>query len=116
MRFSGIAPRILSIKSPWGSRTARPSPFRRSCRIKLKRRVDMPVPDAPMMYACCALCSEDSRTSVTFGGPVGRFTHLQQQLAQHTSQLFMAKLLVENTAGRIDKKVPAVADSAMCKA
>lgn len=38
-----------------------------------------------------------------FGGPIGRFTHLQQELAQHTAQLHMASLLVLQAAEKFDK-------------
>lgn len=56
------------------------------------------------------------RSRSCFGNPVGRFSHLQQQLAVHLSRIYMCKLLIRETALRIDLKLPAVADSAMCKA
>src|SRR6185295_6520356 len=51
-----------------------------------------------------------------FGGPIGRFTHLQQALAQHVARLHMAWLLVQASAARLDARQPAYADAAMAKA
>jgi alkylation response protein AidB-like acyl-CoA dehydrogenase len=51
-----------------------------------------------------------------FGGPIGRFTHLQQELAHRVASLHMGWLLVQSCADRLDKKLPAVADSSMAKA
>ncbi len=56
------------------------------------------------------------RQRQAFGGPIGRFTHLQQALAQHVARLHMAWLLVQATAARIDAHQPAFADAAMAKA
>ena len=43
------------------------------------------------------------RTRQAFGGPIGRFTHLQQPLAEHTAKLHMASLLVQQAASLIDQ-------------
>jgi alkylation response protein AidB-like acyl-CoA dehydrogenase len=43
------------------------------------------------------------RTRQAFGGPIGRFTHFQQDLAQHTTNLKAASLLVREAAGLIDR-------------
>lgn len=56
------------------------------------------------------------RTRQAFGGPIGRFTHLQQELALHLARLHMAWLLVVSVAERIDARQPAFADAAMAKA
>jgi len=56
------------------------------------------------------------QTRKAFGGPIGRFTHLQQQLAEHTARLHMAWLLVLSVMDRIDSRLPAFADAAMAKA
>jgi alkylation response protein AidB-like acyl-CoA dehydrogenase len=56
------------------------------------------------------------RSREAFGGPIGRFTHLQQALAEHVARLHMAWLLVAATARRIDEHQPAYADAAMAKA
>lgn len=61
---------------------------------------------------------ERLKTRHAFGGPIGRFTHLQQQLAFHSAQLQMAELLVRDAAalldnGELDK---ATARVAMAKA
>jgi alkylation response protein AidB-like acyl-CoA dehydrogenase len=42
------------------------------------------------------------RTRQAFGGPIGRFTHFQQELAEHTAKLHMASLLVEQAAEKLD--------------
>lgn len=55
-------------------------------------------------------------TRHAFGGPIGRFSHLQQELAQHVARLHMAWLLVCSVADRIDAHQPAFADAAMAKA
>ena len=44
------------------------------------------------------------RNRQAFGGPIGRFTHFQQELAQHTAQLHMAALLVKEAANLIDQE------------
>ena len=51
-----------------------------------------------------------------FGGPIGRFTHLQQELAEHTASLHMCWLLVQSVMERIDRRQPAFYDAAMAKA
>jgi alkylation response protein AidB-like acyl-CoA dehydrogenase len=51
-----------------------------------------------------------------FGGPIGRFSHLQQELAQHVARVHMAWLLICAVAERIDARQPAFADAAMAKA
>lgn len=51
-----------------------------------------------------------------FGGPIGRFSHLQQELAQHVARVHMAWLLICSVAERIDARQPAFADAAMAKA
>lgn len=56
------------------------------------------------------------RKREVFGGPLGRFTHIQQQLAQHIARLHMSWLLVDTVMERIDKGLPAIADAAMAKA
>lgn len=43
------------------------------------------------------------RERQAFGGPIGRFTHLQQPLAEHTAKLHMASLLVAEAAKKIDQ-------------
>jgi alkylation response protein AidB-like acyl-CoA dehydrogenase len=56
------------------------------------------------------------RERQAFGGPIGRFTHLQQELAQHVARLHMAWLLVQSSAARQDARQPAFADACMAKA
>jgi alkylation response protein AidB-like acyl-CoA dehydrogenase len=51
-----------------------------------------------------------------FGGPIGRFSHLQQALAQWTARLRMAWLLIEDVASQLDARRWPVADAAMLKA
>ncbi|EGC38663.1 hypothetical protein DICPUDRAFT_75815 [Dictyostelium purpureum] len=53
----------------------------------------------------CALDQAASRmlSRDAFGGPIGRFTHLQQDLAQHTAKLYMGSLLVEKIATMFDE-------------
>jgi alkylation response protein AidB-like acyl-CoA dehydrogenase len=51
-----------------------------------------------------------------FGGPIGRFTHLQQALAEHVARLRMAWLLIENVAIEFDKRRWPIFDAAMVKA
>lgn len=38
-----------------------------------------------------------------YGGPIGRFTHLQQTLGQHTTELKMAKALAREAAKMLDR-------------
>jgi len=56
------------------------------------------------------------KTRHAFGGPIGRFSHLQQALAQWISRLRMSWLLLEDVAGRIDSYRWAPVDAAMLKA
>jgi alkylation response protein AidB-like acyl-CoA dehydrogenase len=51
-----------------------------------------------------------------FGGPIGRFTHLQQELAYHHAQLEMAWLLALQNMIKIDKKETSLFDASMVKA
>jgi alkylation response protein AidB-like acyl-CoA dehydrogenase len=51
-----------------------------------------------------------------YGAPLGRFTHLQQELAEHVARLHMAWLLVKSSAERQDARQPAFADACMAKA
>ena len=61
---------------------------------------------------------ERMRTREAFGGPIGRFTHLQQALAEHTAKLHMASLLIKQAALLLDKGKyeEAAALAAMAKA
>lgn len=61
-------------------------------------------------------CKERLQTRQAFDGPIGRFTHLQQEYAQHAARLFMAWLLVQNTALRLDNRAYCYIDAAMAKA
>jgi alkylation response protein AidB-like acyl-CoA dehydrogenase len=56
------------------------------------------------------------KTRHAFGGPIGRFSHLQQALAQHVARLRMAWLLVEDVAAQLDARRWPVFDAAMAKA
>jgi alkylation response protein AidB-like acyl-CoA dehydrogenase len=51
-----------------------------------------------------------------FGGLIGRFTHFQQELAQHTTDLHLCWLLILSTIEKIKNREPAFVDSCMCKA
>jgi alkylation response protein AidB-like acyl-CoA dehydrogenase len=51
-----------------------------------------------------------------FDGPIGRFTHLQQENAKHAARIHMAWLLVQSTAMRMDHKLHSYVDAAMSKA
>lgn len=51
-----------------------------------------------------------------FGGPIGRFSHLQLGLARHVAELRMAWLLVTDAAARLDARDIAVSEAAMAKA
>jgi alkylation response protein AidB-like acyl-CoA dehydrogenase len=46
---------------------------------------------------------ERLRTREAFGGPIGRFTHLQQDLAKHTAKLHMVTLLIKQAAELLDQ-------------
>jgi alkylation response protein AidB-like acyl-CoA dehydrogenase len=56
------------------------------------------------------------KTRHAFGGPIGRFSHLQQAIAHWIARLRMAWLLVENVADQIDAYVWPATDAAMVKA
>ena len=56
------------------------------------------------------------KTRQAFGGPIGRFTHLQMELARHAARLRMAWLLIERVAGDFDARHWPVFDAAMAKA
>lgn len=43
------------------------------------------------------------KTREAFGGPIGRFTHLQQPIGQHTTELRMARALAQEAAEMIDR-------------
>ncbi|QDT71699.1 acyl-CoA dehydrogenase family protein [Lacipirellula limnantheis] len=45
-----------------------------------------------------------------YGGPIGRFTHLQQSLGQHTTELRMAKALAREAAAMLDRGEGEAAD------
>lgn len=65
-----------------------------------------------MMAAAAVGCAEAALDSTvellqnrhSFGGPIGRFTHLQLGLAKNVAQLRMAWLLVEDVARMMDAK------------
>lgn len=42
--------------------------------------------------------AEQPTTREAYGAPVGRFSHLQQQLGQHATELLMAKALANEAA------------------
>lgn len=44
------------------------------------------------------------KTRHVLGGPIGRFTHLQQPIGQHTTELRMAFALAKDIAERLDEK------------
>lgn len=46
-----------------------------------------------------------------FGAPIGRFSHLQQAVGQHTTELRMAKALAREAAGLLDRNRGAEADA-----
>ena len=51
-----------------------------------------------------------------FGAPIGRFSHLQQSMAQWIARLRMSWLLVESVASDLDGRIWPVVDAAMLKA
>lgn len=61
-------------------------------------------------------CRERLQTRCAFDGPIGRFTHLQQEYAQHAAHLHMAWLLVKSAAQRMDQHLYCYVDTAMAKA
>lgn len=61
-------------------------------------------------------CKERLQNRQAFDGPIGRFTHLQQEYARHAARLYMAWLLVQSTALRLDKQAYCYIDAAMAKA
>ncbi|KFE56428.1 acyl-CoA dehydrogenase [Pseudomonas syringae] len=73
---------------------------------------------AALGTAQSALSKARDRMSVrqSFGGVIGRFTHLQQEYAKHASRVHMAWLLVVSAASRIDKQCCSYVDAAMAKA
>jgi alkylation response protein AidB-like acyl-CoA dehydrogenase len=57
--------------------------------------------------------AERLKTRIVFGGPIGRFTHLQQPMGQHTTELRMAHALAVKAAelmdsGRYDEAEPLI--------
>jgi len=56
------------------------------------------------------------KTRHAFGGPIGRFSHLQQALAEWIARLRMAWLLLEDVAVQIDSRRWPAVDAAMLKA
>ncbi len=46
--------------------------------------------------------AERLKTRIVYGGPIGRFTHLQQPMGQHTTELRMAHALAVNAAKLLD--------------
>ena len=77
-----------------------------------------------LMSACAIGCARSAidksidrlKNRQAFGGVIGRFTHFQQELAQHTTELHLAWLLVLSTIEKIKNNEPAFVDSCMCKA
>jgi len=49
------------------------------------------------------LMAERLKTRYVYGGPIGRFTHLQQPMGQHTTELKMAHALAVNAAKLLDE-------------
>jgi alkylation response protein AidB-like acyl-CoA dehydrogenase len=47
--------------------------------------------------------AERLKTRIVFGGPIGRFTHLQQPMGQHTTELKMAHSLAIRAAKLLDE-------------
>ncbi len=56
------------------------------------------------------IMAERLKSRHAFGGPIGRFTHLQQPLGQHTTELRMAYALAKEAAALLDQKEYALAD------
>jgi alkylation response protein AidB-like acyl-CoA dehydrogenase len=56
------------------------------------------------------------QSRMAFGAPIGRFSHLQQGLAEHIARLRMAWLLVESVAALLDSRHWPLFDAAMVKA
>lgn len=56
------------------------------------------------------MMAERLSTREAYGGPIGRFTHLQQSLGQHTTELRMAKALAREAAAMFDRGEGAAAD------
>lgn len=54
------------------------------------------------------------RTREAFGGPIGRFTHLQQPIGQHTTELLKAHALAKEAAELIDRGEYANARPLIC--
>lgn len=66
--------------------------------------------------AAMDMAVERLKSRNAFGGPIGRFTHLQQDLAHHAARLRMAWLLVESVARDFDQRRWPIFDAAMAKA
>ena len=49
------------------------------------------------------MMAERLTTRYAFGGPIGRFTHLQQSMGQHTTELKMAFSLAKEAARLLDQ-------------
>ena len=58
--------------------------------------------------------AERIKTREAFGGPIGRFTHLQQPLGQHTTELQMAYSLAKEAAALIDQGEYSKARGTIC--
>lgn len=75
---------------------------------------------AALAIGCAEVAVEQAaawmKERLAFGGPIGRFSHLQQALAQWIARLRMAWLLVDDVARRLDANRASVADGAMAKA
>ena len=56
------------------------------------------------------------RNRQAFGGSLGRYTHLQQELAKHVAQVHMSWLLIRSTMERLEQGSASVVDGAMAKA
>jgi alkylation response protein AidB-like acyl-CoA dehydrogenase len=62
------------------------------------------------------LATERLKNRHAFGGPIGRFSHLQQGLAEMVARLRMAWLLVESVAREFENRNWPIFDAAMAKA
>jgi alkylation response protein AidB-like acyl-CoA dehydrogenase len=69
---------------------------------------------------CVKEATKRMQTRTAFGGPIGRFSHLQQALAEHVARLSMIWLFIRNLASSIDSPTDRrpwpVFDAAMAKA
>lgn len=59
---------------------------------------------------------ERLKSRTAFGGPIGRFTHLQQGLAEAVARVHMAWLLIEEVAGAFGEHRWPIFDAGMAKA